>query len=122
MPERIQLSRAKGWRMPEGSVKVDRSTPWGNPFRIGAELAFPFSEMFGPRVRDRAHAVEIFATYASITSGYAMLVRRELAGKSLACWCPLALPCHSVVLLAIAAGQSPAEVEAAVREQLEVTR
>jgi hypothetical protein len=31
-PVRIQLSRAKGWRMPENTVKVDRSTKWGNPF------------------------------------------------------------------------------------------
>ena len=33
MPERIQLRRTKGWRMPEGAVKVDRSTGWGNPYR-----------------------------------------------------------------------------------------
>lgn len=31
-PQRIQLSRAKGWRMPANTVKVDRSTRWGNPF------------------------------------------------------------------------------------------
>lgn len=31
-PKRIQLKRAKGWRMPIGAVKVDRSTRWGNPF------------------------------------------------------------------------------------------
>ncbi|WP_425065571.1 DUF4326 domain-containing protein [Reyranella sp.] len=31
-PHRIQLSRAKGWRMPANAVKVDRTTRWGNPF------------------------------------------------------------------------------------------
>lgn len=31
-PQRIQLSRAKGWRMPANTVKVDRTTRWGNPF------------------------------------------------------------------------------------------
>jgi len=31
-PVRIQLSRRKGWRMPADTVKVDRSTRWGNPF------------------------------------------------------------------------------------------
>jgi Domain of unknown function (DUF4326) len=31
-PTRIRLSRAKGWRMPENTVKVDRTTKWGNPF------------------------------------------------------------------------------------------
>lgn len=30
-PKRIRLSRAKGWRMPVNTVKVDRSTKWGNP-------------------------------------------------------------------------------------------
>jgi len=35
MAERIQLSRAKGWRMPPNTVKVDRTTKWGNPFRAG---------------------------------------------------------------------------------------
>lgn len=29
-------------------------------------------------------------------------VRRELAGKDLACWCPLYVPCHADVLLEVA--------------------
>lgn len=35
MTSRIRLSRAKGWRMPEGAVRVDRATIWGNPWRVG---------------------------------------------------------------------------------------
>ena len=31
-PKRIQLSRTKGWRKPEGAVVVSRPTKWGNPF------------------------------------------------------------------------------------------
>lgn len=31
-PQRLQLRRTKGWRMPPNTVKVDRSTKWGNPF------------------------------------------------------------------------------------------
>lgn len=34
MPERIQLRRQKGWRMPPDAVKVDRTTRWGNPFNF----------------------------------------------------------------------------------------
>lgn len=34
-PQRITLSRAKGWRMPESCVKVDRSSLWGNPWKVG---------------------------------------------------------------------------------------
>lgn len=35
-PTRIKLSRQKGWRMPPDTVKVDRSTRWGNPWKVGA--------------------------------------------------------------------------------------
>lgn len=33
-PIRIQRSRAKGWRMPEGTIYVGRPGPWGNPFPV----------------------------------------------------------------------------------------
>ena len=49
MPERIQLKRSKGWRMPPNTVKVDRTTRWGNPYRVGM-----------PGVPDRATAVALF--------------------------------------------------------------
>jgi hypothetical protein len=32
MSARVQLKRAKGWRMPEGAIHVGRPTKWGNPF------------------------------------------------------------------------------------------
>ncbi len=38
-PQRIQLKRTKGWKMPPNTVKVDRSTRWGNPWRIGANMS-----------------------------------------------------------------------------------
>lgn len=34
MPKRIQLKRTKGWKMPPNTVKVDRTTKWGNPFYV----------------------------------------------------------------------------------------
>jgi hypothetical protein len=108
MPERIQLKRTAGWRMPEGAVSVARPGIWGNPYRPGDALRFPFSELYGPVVRDRAHAVECFAVHADISSRYQGYARHRLAGKSLACWCPLPAEgepdiCHAAVLLAIAA-------------------
>lgn len=33
-PKRIRLSRAKGWRKPDGAIVVARPTKWGNPFPI----------------------------------------------------------------------------------------
>ncbi len=40
--------------------------------------------------------------YARISSGYALLVRMELAGRNLACWCAIGDPCHGDVLLEVA--------------------
>ena len=34
-------------------------------------------------------------------------VRAELAGKDLACWCPLSSPCHADVLLELANAGEP---------------
>ncbi len=36
MPERAQLRRTKGWRMPPDTVKVCRPGPFGNPFTFKA--------------------------------------------------------------------------------------
>lgn len=101
MPRRIQLRRVKGWRMPENTVKVDRSTKWGNPFRIdtSAPAIFPASK-----------AVEKFRRWLTGEKvGMAMKLTaecfpdpRELRGKNLACWCPLDQPCHADVLLELA--------------------
>jgi hypothetical protein len=30
----VRLRRAKGWRMPANTVKVDRTTLFGNPFSV----------------------------------------------------------------------------------------
>lgn len=35
MADRITLSRAKGWRKPEGAIVVARPSIWGNPWGIG---------------------------------------------------------------------------------------
>lgn len=51
MPERIQLRRTKGWRMPPDTVKVDRTTKWGNPFVVGKP-----GGVFTAEVKDRPTA------------------------------------------------------------------
>jgi hypothetical protein len=99
-PQRVQLSRRKGWKMPPNTVKVDRSTKWGNPFVVGAHGT-------------RAECVDLFAKmlagYICLSTGdpdkqiaYRKMVvsdHAELAGKNLACWCPANAPCHADVLL-----------------------
>ncbi len=110
-PQRIQLSRAKGWRMPPNTIKVDRTTKWGNCFvkhNDGAPM-------------DRALSVGLFRSLLAregswwprpmpwpkgkVPAGPPTTVdevRSELRGWNLACWCPLSEPCHVDVLLEIA--------------------
>ncbi len=90
MPERIQRSRAKGWRMPEGAVYVGRPTRWGNMFSTGL------------------HGSITVGTAQQAVDSYRAVVLAEkwdlspLRGKPLACWCPLHKPCHADVLLELA--------------------
>lgn len=118
-PVRIQLSRRKGFRLQEASlaanglpcIKVDRTTKWGNPhdWRDWREQ-WPLLEARpwdGELDRDtwcRAMAYEAFAE--DLRYGEIALPLEELAGKNLACWCPLngglINPCHADVLLELA--------------------
>ncbi len=118
-PKRIQRKRTKGWRMPEGAIYVGRPSQWGNPISLpGVAAQFPSVDERGIAqmvVRDFAvlarrgqlhlpnwrflngerGPVSLF--YPSID-----LIRAELAGRDLACWCPLDFPCHGDVLLELA--------------------
>lgn len=103
MPERVQLSRAKGWRMPPNTVKVDRTTKLGNPFVVGIE----------------GSAAECVKLHRYLVSGYVVLSckatveaqrehiaflranRRRFKGKNLACWCGRDRPCHADTLLLV---------------------
>jgi hypothetical protein len=66
-------------------VRVDRATPWGNPFVIG-------------RDGDRATVIAAYCDQ-HLPSRPDLLARLgELRGKALGCWCaPLA--CHADVLI-----------------------
>ncbi|MFE9955873.1 DUF4326 domain-containing protein [Micromonospora sp. NPDC005299] len=98
MPKRIQRQRTKGWRMPENTVYVGRPTKWGNPWKVGERS--PWAP-YGPM--DPAAVVETFRYGIDNPLGR-HLIRQELAGQDLACWCPLDQPCHADVLLEIANG------------------
>lgn len=110
MPERIQLKRTKGWRMPQNTVKVDRTTKWGNPFVPGKPA--PVGPTKGAMVIDRRHAFVLYRSLAPLSESLVAAARTELAGKNLACWCgkddPYEDVCHAAVLLSLANAQSSA--------------
>jgi hypothetical protein len=88
VPNRIQLSRRKGWRKPPGAVVVARPSRWGNPYRVADH--------------GRAEAVARYRRYLADHPELAEAARRELAGKDLACWCKPGDLCHADVLLEVA--------------------
>jgi hypothetical protein len=98
MPERIQLRRTKGWRMPPGTIKVDRSGPWGNPFPIGRE------GLLGRVAPDAEGAVGFFEAMLDdpemrAAAGYPDDLS-PLRGHDLGCWCEEdARWCHGDVLI-----------------------
>ncbi|MEU7831349.1 MULTISPECIES: DUF4326 domain-containing protein [unclassified Nonomuraea] len=131
-PQRIQRRRTKGWTMPEGAVYVGRPTRFGNHIRITRrkfdDERNPMWHVTGsPRYLDgpafnllftaRVEATKQFEAdllrwrdieYPSIEE-----IRAVLAGRDLACWCPLPeWPesdwCHARVLLEIANGEPDA--------------
>ena len=119
-PQRIQLSRKKGWRKPENTVVVARPSKWGNPFRIvrtdcsmgGLCWAVALGGMvvqqhIDSQERARALAVHFFRSWIEEEDHHDLPDPAELAGKNLACWCPLPAPgepdiCHAAVLLELA--------------------
>jgi hypothetical protein len=97
MPERIQLRRVKGWRMPENTVKVDRTTMWGNRWQIGS-----WSNTLGREVETVQEAIDLYRRLMWVQPHETAWVRERLRGKNLACWRKPGEPCHADVLLEIA--------------------
>lgn len=109
-PVRLRLSRAKGFNLQEHSratngleaVKVDRSTKWGNPFKVGRPCAFTG----GRPVQDLRHSARLYQAIAPNNEALVKAAQNELRGKNLACWCEISQYdkwlCHADVLLEIA--------------------
>jgi hypothetical protein len=103
-PNRIRLSRAKGWRLPAGAVNVARSSKWGNPHAVGklckrcTAAGHVYDRPEDGVVHTREQAIKLFRRELDSEAA------QELAGKDLACWCPLDQPCHADVLLEVANG------------------
>lgn len=120
-PARIQLSRAKGFRLQEVSkalnglpaVSVSRPGTFGNPFTMDGcreagfrgtdkEIARRCVEAFRAWLVSSSWRInwdgpEAEAARAAILSGLP-----GLKGRNLACWCKPGEPCHAEVLLEIA--------------------
>lgn len=105
-PQRIRLSRRKGWRMPPNTVIVARPGPWGNPFTATSKIAV------GKTVSAIYTAVPtVEDAVACFREMWAVIEREDherfaamvfcLRGHNLACWCGPDDLCHADVLLEI---------------------
>ncbi len=113
-PLRIQLRRKKGFRLPPNTIAVTRPGKWGNPFKVGSEY-YDFDSDSIQTIKTTDEAVRMFKE----TMTYTMreMIRSELAGKNVACFCKLCSKhkngkpagvecndcawCHGDILLAI---------------------
>jgi hypothetical protein len=132
MPEgAVYVGRRTKWgnpfafRTPAGLARVPAAlsdAPWEYEDRISAagmshNFFHPGGRMTAHTIRylTRAECVDLYRTALVTPTTWSRLwdrserraltvedVRTELAGKDLACWCPLNQPCHADVLLELA--------------------
>lgn len=106
MPQRIQRRRVRGWRKPDGCVIVDRTSRYGNPYKVECvnhawSVVTPWGNVSAD---DEAHARQIAC---DLFGGMVLpfLDLEPLRGMDVACTCALdGLPCHGDnILRAVAA-------------------
>jgi len=114
-PQRLQLSRRAGFDLQATSRAlnglparlISRPGKWGNPFTI-EETA----KRYGlDKDAAQARAVELCGQWLKGTLDPALspgeppsreLIRAELGGHNLACWCKPGSPCHGELLIELA--------------------
>ena len=110
------MTRSRPWRVDHpDAVIVARPTRWGNPFRptrragewmVVDDNGVTYSLMANTKAAAIGRAVDLYRQdiewlLAPVTVD---VIRSELAGRDLACWCPIESACHADVLLEYAGG------------------
>ncbi len=96
MPVRFQQFRGKRSKPNPEARCVTRPSRWGNPFKV---------EVYGQEKAVELHRRALLGSQikALRVLGYDQaMVRRELRGRDLGCYCRLDQPCHADVLLEVA--------------------
>lgn len=95
----VSAATAGPRRVPPGAVYVGRAAP-GLP-------ASPYANPYTVRAHGAAEACRLYLEHVASRPGVAAGIVRDLAGRDLACWCPLPAAgepdlCHAAALLVIA--------------------
>lgn len=96
MPRRIQLRRTAGFRLRDispNAVVCRRPCRYSNPYRVSLYGRAMANVLYRDHLRRHPEVVEA--------------IRRDLAGRDLACTCSLDEECHVDTLLRVAAGGEP---------------
>lgn len=114
--------------MPDGAVYVGRPTIWGNPFLITRSSDFhglpgswfvrgedgsihhPHEDTQSAARRKAAELYGQHVLHDPDARVSVAMIRDELAGHDLVCWCPEREPCHADFLLAVAGTPATAPV------------
>ncbi len=107
----LQRRRTAGSKLPPGTVNCTRPSPHGNPFVVGSIVEVPFgaSHAYVRVTVTPALAVLLFQAWVRETHREP-LIRRDLHGLVLSCYCAPGAWCHvQQVLLPIANDGGPTE-------------
>lgn len=106
-PQRIHRQRTLGARIPPHTKVVSRNTRWANPWAVRRdEVGWYIQDVrYGPAIRahTESEARELSLMYfEEWVYPQALMVRQQLGGWNLACWCKPPMPCHVDILLRVA--------------------
>lgn len=117
MPTRLQRRRTRGWTKPANCVIVDRTSRYGNPFRIDSVMdVLGYTEEQAREWAVRSFGPWLRGDRSELTSDEGDRLRERilaglpnLVGKDLACACAPGELCHADVLLEWAAAPDLAD-------------
>ncbi|WP_079045823.1 DUF4326 domain-containing protein [Carbonactinospora thermoautotrophica] len=94
MPTPSRIQHRPGVPLPEGAVYVGQGTRWASPITWPPGVT--------PTNEQREAVVRAYTQWLSQQPNLLAAAREELAGRDLACDCPLGVPCHADYLLHVA--------------------
>ena len=101
-PRRLQHRRTAGARLPETAVLCTRASRWGNPFRVADHGLQGAIARYREWITTGTDRIPVSTAGRFLDPVRCRAELHTLAGRDLACSCPLDQPCHADVLLELA--------------------
>lgn len=75
--------------IPDDAILVDRTTPWGNPYKLGVDGGLE-------------QVAKLYIQYLIDNPSLVENIKINLKGKDLVCWCVPEQRCHAELLILLA--------------------